>query len=374
MSTRDPRIGPRRILVLAILAVCTLLSLSCGPAQPGGEATQPPLPEATQPPTAEPIQPPTPTTTPQAVGVPPQVAGLDSLGSYRLQITWLIQSADGSRPTEASTSEERVRGENPAMHIVAVVPNLGEPGAVITAETIYIGDTAYARQTDGSWLPMQMEGWEQMGGDFWSVEEVQDWTPTGEETVNGVHCQHQTFRLEVPPEGDRTLPIRVEGELWVADQPDLPPVIVRQRVRWEGEGSPVPFAGAAAPGEILITTMDARLSDLNAPITIEVPVTPTPSPPPPTPTSPPPPTATPSPVPEPQFVEQPSYTGDCSQRPAGTICLGFDDGYAWLVSESSISGWSDGDPWQGKRVQIAHGAKADYHHVLGTLLVRVVPK
>jgi hypothetical protein len=36
--------------------------------------------------------------------------------------------------------------------------------------------------------------------------------------------------------------------------------------------------------------------------------------------------------------------------------------------------WSDGEPWEGNPVRIAHGANADYYHVLGSLLVKVVPK
>jgi hypothetical protein len=381
----------RVFLVLTILAVCALVSLSCGPAQPEGNGPQAPVAEATQPPTAEltqtlapaaePTQTLIPTATPQPTDSPPQVAGLDSLASYRMQINWLIVSADGSTSTEANTLEERVRVGDPAMHLVAVVPNMAEPGASITAETIYIGDTAYALQPDGTWLEMQMQGWEETGSDFWPVDEVQDWTAVGEETVDGVSCRHYTFRQEIPPEGERTLPVLVEGELWVTDQPDLPSVIVRQWVRWEGEGSPVPFAGPAAPGEVLITTLDARLSDLNAPIAIEAPAMPTPTSLPPTATPlPPPPTATPSPIPtlspapEPQFVQQPSYTGDCKQRPAGTVCLGFDDGYIWLVSGESVVGWAYGEPWQGQQVQIVQGVKADYHHVLGTLLVKVVTK
>ncbi len=80
-----------------------------------------------------------------------------------------------------------------------------------------------------------------------------------------------------------------------------------------------------------------------------------------------------TPTPAPQFVEQPPYTGDCKQRPSGSVCLGFEDGYVWLVYDS-IAGWAYGDPWQGKQVQIAQGFKADYHHVLGTNLVMAVAK
>lgn len=56
------------------------------------------------------------------------------------------------------------------------------------------------------------------------------------------------------------------------------------------------------------------------------------------------------------------------------MCLGFDDGYIWLITADTITGWIEGEPWQGMRVQIVLGTRADYHHVLGTNLVKAVEK
>jgi len=81
----------------------------------------------------------------------------------------------------------------------------------------------------------------------------------------------------------------------------------------------------------------------------------------------------PPPATEP-YASQPSYTGNCVQRPPDSICIGFDDGYIWLVLDSAINSHSFGEPFQGKAVQIAHGVAADYYHVLGTDLVLRVPK
>ncbi len=75
----------------------------------------------------------------------------------------------------------------------------------------------------------------------------------------------------------------------------------------------------------------------------------------------------------PGYAEQPSYTGDCGARPAGSICLKYPDGYVWLVYDS-ISGWGDVGSWQGKQIQVGYGFKADYYHVLGTLLIREVSR
>ena len=74
-----------------------------------------------------------------------------------------------------------------------------------------------------------------------------------------------------------------------------------------------------------------------------------------------------------EFNEQLSYAGNCLTRPAGSVCLGYPDGYRWLVYDS-ILGWGDIGPWQGKQTLAAYGVKADYHHVLGTSLIKEVPK
>jgi hypothetical protein len=76
----------------------------------------------------------------------------------------------------------------------------------------------------------------------------------------------------------------------------------------------------------------------------------------------------------PGYIEQPSYTGDCTQRPANSICLRYDDGYIWLVYDNAITSWDDAGNWQGYTVRVAHGVQADYYHVLGTNLIMTIMK
>jgi hypothetical protein len=71
----------------------------------------------------------------------------------------------------------------------------------------------------------------------------------------------------------------------------------------------------------------------------------------------------------PIYVEQPSYSGDCTQRPKNSICLSFEDGYIWLIYSDSITGWDKIGTYQGRIVQVAFGIHADYYHVLGTSLI-----
>jgi hypothetical protein len=74
------------------------------------------------------------------------------------------------------------------------------------------------------------------------------------------------------------------------------------------------------------------------------------------------------------YVEQSSYTGDCSKRPANSVCVRYEDGYVWLIFSDSITGWEKIGNWQGKIIQVAYGLHADYYHVLGTSLIMTVAK
>jgi hypothetical protein len=69
------------------------------------------------------------------------------------------------------------------------------------------------------------------------------------------------------------------------------------------------------------------------------------------------------------YKVQASYTGNCANRPSGTVCLAFSDGYVWLVSDS-IQSQADRGDWEGKTIRVATGAKAFYFHVLGTSFER----
>ena len=87
----------------------------------------------------------------------------------------------------------------------------------------------------------------------------------------------------------------------------------------------------------------------------------------------PPPAPTPAGTPGPEFAERPSYVGDCAQRPAGSTCVKFADGYVWLVDDGVV-GWGEDESWDGKTVQVVQGGQATYYHVLDTLLVKRIPK
>jgi len=73
------------------------------------------------------------------------------------------------------------------------------------------------------------------------------------------------------------------------------------------------------------------------------------------------------PEPAPSYIEQKPYSGNCKLRPSGTVCIGYSDGYIWLVSDS-IQGWEDIQE-DGKNVKVAVGFKARYYHILKICLL-----
>jgi len=75
--------------------------------------------------------------------------------------------------------------------------------------------------------------------------------------------------------------------------------------------------------------------------------------------------------PDPSYIELKPYSKDCLERKKGTVCLGFADGFIWLVSDS-VRDWED-IQIDGKKVQIAVGFKNSYYHLLNPNLIKTGP-
>ena len=68
------------------------------------------------------------------------------------------------------------------------------------------------------------------------------------------------------------------------------------------------------------------------------------------------------------FAQQESYSGNCENRTTGSTCLGFEDGYVWLVYDA-VRGWREHGYWEGHKIVSAIGSKAEHYHVLDTNLI-----
>lgn len=281
----------RHKTLLVILITLALVTLACGPCgivsnlTGGGEGP----PQATQPPAEsggeQPTSPPEssgeqPTSPPESSGGAPEIAELNSVNSYRLQMTWRGENEDGSQSYEMTITEAWVK-EPPARHFAmsSMASDTGEtPGMAM--EMIRIGDSSWMKMGD-TWMQMDVPDDSIMGDDLTSAwegmlgeEDVEQLTPAGEETVNGIHCKHYTTggdtSVVVPDQEGGTVSMNVEGEVWIADQPGLPSIAVRWRSRMEGGFFPMPLGGASS-GETAVIYLEYDVTDINMPITIEPP-------------------------------------------------------------------------------------------------------
>jgi len=76
-------------------------------------------------------------------------------------------------------------------------------------------------------------------------------------------------------------------------------------------------------------------------------------------------------VPPTGYIVQESYSKDCGERPSGTVCARYSDGYIWLISDS-VRGWDDVQE-DGKNVEVAVGNNARYYHIPNTNFVKTGP-
>jgi hypothetical protein len=174
---------------------------------------------------------------PQATQVPAnvetvQLASLDTLDSYRGYLVIRAKPADGSETTQTRTLEWV--SEPPSGHYVHTKPD------ETVEEQIVIGDTAWTKVSTDRWSErVSTRGPGGQGFDYLLSALSQRTTLAGiepdgsgaltnmallgSEAVNGVECKHYLGQEPAP---------RVE--VWVADQDDLPTVLVRVLVQSSG--------------------------------------------------------------------------------------------------------------------------------------------
>jgi formylglycine-generating enzyme required for sulfatase activity len=193
---------------------------------------------------AQPTEPPGPA---GPTGSPPEITDLDSVDSYRLTMTSTAQSGDSAELTTVVT-EEWVR-EPPARRLT-LTPGTDRP----TFEYVVIGDSAWMKLGE-SWTTIpqsEVQDYNENLSPFLQPEP--DMKFVGEETVNGFHTRHYVRDVEVPME-------TLHHEIWVVDQPDMPPVAVRMVYQLE-----------VTSGQMqMVTTGQVDVTEINTPITIEPP-------------------------------------------------------------------------------------------------------
>jgi hypothetical protein len=179
-------------------------------------------------------------------GVSVETASLTELDSYRAEVTHTVNTGDAV--VIVSVTEEWVR-EPYARHIVT---NAGE--GMPAFEYTIVGDSAWMKMGD-SWLSIAPEEVQDADDQWLEISSADsEMVPLGEETVNDIRCQHYIFELNMASQS-------VRHEIWVADQSDLPPVVVRATYWTELKTGQT----------TIVNEGEGNVYDINTPITIEPP-------------------------------------------------------------------------------------------------------
>jgi hypothetical protein len=290
---------------LAILLILTMLVTACGSdetvqpstatqaaveqptAKVAAQPTEAPAPTPTSmPPTPTPV-PPTPSPTPEpaeqitAEGI---VAPNEALDSYRSRSTTTLLESEGNAefPMAALLFGNRVIEiefirEPESTHVTMTMTDMG--GAI---ETIAIGDQTWINMgTDWMSVPANQDTSAAQSSQI-DVNEmlrdmVHDMQRLGKDTVNGIDCQRYTvdseFALPLPTvdsEIQAMMPTdmggTIKGEVCVADEHDLPRVIIQEQSVYE-----VTLKYASGAEEKVRFEQESELFDINEPFTIEPP-------------------------------------------------------------------------------------------------------
>jgi hypothetical protein len=264
-------------VLISIAIVCLLLSIVLIFLKPVAVYTTALVaPTKTLTPTATAI----PTATPVPTVWPPKIAGLETLDSYRLQLKLSVEDKNVSQSVGLNVIQEGAK-QLQAEHTILTIDGMS-PSAIGTGiETISISNTSWLK-SDGKWIRMTAPQLPYLSIAWESLEMyARSLKPAGEEVVNTVHCKHYTINEDISQTlganmGDTTG--HVLGDIWIADQPNLSPVVMRMQVHVNMKGilfpipllTPVPSSKTSTPREVSCYGQ-YDVTDINIPITIEPP-------------------------------------------------------------------------------------------------------
>ena len=277
-----------KVKILVILIVMGLVTLACGGfgQSEDTESAISEQPQATEliEEVGEIVIPTEPNPTPELMDTPTQamvenvveafeIASWEELESFHLEWSWVLVDQAGAEIARYTITQEYDRGAE-ASHITVSMPDEG-----VFMETIVIGDQGWMSMVGmDAWFEMDIKsGLEAVDlhdwGGFWAEAEEVDFV--GLETVNGVETKHfmladrGSFYLTNPQDATM-LGFVTAGEVWIANQPDLPPVDVRGRMKVREGFFPFPTGDDAEAGEIEMF-WEYDLTYINEPVNISPP-------------------------------------------------------------------------------------------------------
>lgn len=191
-------------------------------------------------------------------------SGLEDLSSYRANITWRTEKADGT--VEEFSMEQSATRDPRAEHFA--MTSDGE-----AMEFIQIGDQTWMRfgedwmQTTSSEDESEFGDMLSSGDDWVGGLNEDDYEFVGSDDVNGVNTRHYQAEytqglLGILGAGEDVDEVENGiADVWIADESDLPAFVVKYVLEVTG----------TSDGEEMTVTMSQEVYDINADFTIEAP-------------------------------------------------------------------------------------------------------
>jgi hypothetical protein len=214
----------------------------------------------------------------------PLIADWETLDSYHLQLKMRLASSDATSQFIQWKVDYKLSKQSSAAHLVISMDGPGLPriASPVRIESIMIGTTVWSK-IENEWtqqeyvqVPSLRGNWEGLEKNFRRLQFA------GEETLNGILCKRYLVD-EYMTSGMDFLSQRIkmtthaQGDLWIADQSDLPAVAISLRLHMQTKGlySMLPsankFQSEMLEQSALIYDVEYDVTDINAPITINPP-------------------------------------------------------------------------------------------------------
>lgn len=260
---------------------------------PGAYATAPasrfpptwtPTPTPTVTRTRTPSRTPAPTHTSTPTIEKPIIVGWEDLSSYRLQFKMRLGTEPESQFVQWKVTHAWVK-QPPAIHTIITMDGTGLPGGASSTrvEAIMLRDKTWGRIGVADWQLTYYPEAQALRGNWEGLEKAfRRLQPAGEDIINGIRCKHYLIDENVTgivDFGFATMTAHAQGDLWLANQPDLPVVGIRLRVQlrtndWytprPSSGLAVPTRAASQPAKSVFD-LEYDVSAINTPIRISPP-------------------------------------------------------------------------------------------------------
>jgi hypothetical protein len=221
---------------------------------------------------------------------------LEELDSYRMQGKMTMGGEPDSASFGWTFTQEWVKASSAQRITMSIQtaaftsdPVMSDPFPSTIMETIVIGKTAWMKY-ENDWIQIDSRQSLQQNSVPAPVADWQSLQLVGDEIINGIPCIHYVVDEDIMKvsgfDAYQDITTHALGDIWVANRPDLPPVILRMKIQMQVSGflSPQLMSTSDPLMETVLQqsedpamaySYEYDVTDVNSPIVIEPPKIPT---------------------------------------------------------------------------------------------------